>query len=165
MNDKLHPVFFAICENIKRGAIAPRPTEPIPPAVEHPLFGPVIYSYTRAQAIEDGVLVNLGMFVSEGRPVLELVGIRFPVALTAAAYGLVMGEGEGPELLLTDVITRRVLYFLAVLKRAVLAHRGDPTIIEFTCTNADLKPIALKAICGPGDNGEPVITVMLPLED
>jgi hypothetical protein len=96
----------------------------------------------------------------------NLVGIRLPVAMTSTAYGLVMGEGEGPELLSEDVITRRVLYFLAVLKRAILAHNGpDPTIIEFTCTNAELQPIALKAICGPGDDAEPVITCMLPLED
>jgi hypothetical protein len=130
----LHPIFFDICENIKRAAVPP--TEPIPPAIEHPLFGPVIHSYTRAEAIQDGVLVNLGMFVSQGRPVLELVGLRFPVAMTSAAYELVIGERAGQ----------------------------DPTRLEFTCTNAELKIIALKSICGPGDNAEPVITVMLPRE-
>jgi len=26
-------------------------------------------------------------------------------------------------------------------------------------------PVQLKAICGPGDSGEPVITIMLPEED
>jgi hypothetical protein len=159
----LDPLFFQFFEQFLKG---PNVEQPKPPAAEHPVFGPVIYSYTRAQAIEDGVLINLGMFVDRGRPVLELVGIRFPVAMTSTAYSLVMGEGEGPELLDTDVITRRVLYFLAVLKRAVLAHKGeDPTIIEFTCTNSELQPIALKAVCGPGDNAEPVITVMLPMED
>jgi len=27
------------------------------------------------------------------------------------------------------------------------------------------KPIKLKSVCGPGDNGEPIITIMLPDED
>jgi hypothetical protein len=158
------PAFFQIVENLKRGPI--NPDGPKPPIAEHPVFGPVIYAYTRAQAIADGVLVNLGMFVSQGSPVLDLVGIRFPVAMTSTAYAEVMGEGEGPELLPTDEITRRVLYFLAVLKRAILAHRGeDLSLIQFSCTNAELKPIALKAVCGPGDNSEPVITCMLPGED
>jgi hypothetical protein len=26
-------------------------------------------------------------------------------------------------------------------------------------------PVRLKAVCGPGDDGEPVVTVMLPDED
>jgi hypothetical protein len=159
----LHPIFFDICENIKRAAVPP--TEPIPPAIEHPLFGPVIHSYTRAEAIQDGVLINLGMFVSQGRPVLELVGLRFPVAMTSAAYELVIGERDG-ALLDGAIVTRRVIYFLSVLKRAILSREAgqDPTRLEFTCTNAELKIIALKSICGPGDNAEPVITVMLPRE-
>jgi hypothetical protein len=27
------------------------------------------------------------------------------------------------------------------------------------------RPVHLKAICGPGDEGEPVITILLPNED
>jgi hypothetical protein len=162
-NKNQNPAFFTMCEQLRDRAA--NLDKPIPPAVEHPVFGPVIYAYTRAQAIEDGVLINLGMFVSHGRPVLELLGIRFPVAMTSTAYELVIGERDG-ELLETDDVCRRVLYFLAVLKRAVLAHRGELTDrIDFTCTNAELKPIALYVLCGPGDNAEPVLTVMLPGED
>jgi hypothetical protein len=29
----------------------------------------------------------------------------------------------------------------------------------------ELKLVELKAVCGPGDNSEPVITIMLPEED
>jgi hypothetical protein len=131
------------------------------------VFGPVIHSYTRAEAITDGVLINLSMFVHRtGVPVLELLGIRYPVAMTSTAYELVLGERDG-ELHDTAAITGRVIYFLAVLKRAILAHRGeDPTLMEFTCTSAKhLQPMELKAVCGPGDDAEPVITVMLPGED
>lgn len=160
-NEHLHPLFYQIVEGLIRSAEKPE----LPPNV-HPLFGPAIYSYTRAQAIEDGVLINLGMFVSDaGIPVLELVGIRLPVAMTSAAYDLVIGERDG-ELLPSDEATRRVIYFLATLKRAIVADRsGDPQLLEFTCTSVDLKQLELKAVCGPGDDARPVITVMLPTED
>ena len=42
-------------------------------------FGEVISTYSRAQAIEDGVLVDAGEMATE-------VGFRIPVALTAAAW-------------------------------------------------------------------------------
>ena len=40
----------------------------------------VIYTYTRAQALEDGVLVDVSEMAKEA-------GVRFPVALTATVYG------------------------------------------------------------------------------
>src|SRR5947209_19701172 len=40
----------------------------------------VIYAYTRAQALEDGVLVDVSEMAKEA-------GIKFPVALTSAVYG------------------------------------------------------------------------------
>ena len=42
-------------------------------------FGPVIYSYTRSQAIADGLQVEVSK-------VAEEAGIRFPVFLTRAVY-------------------------------------------------------------------------------
>ena len=44
-----------------------------------PIFGEVIYACTRAQAIEDGVLIDLGATAKES-------GFRWPVALTTAAW-------------------------------------------------------------------------------
>ena len=43
------------------------------------LFGEVIYAYTRAEAIADGVLIDVTETAKE-------VGFRLPVALTAAAW-------------------------------------------------------------------------------
>ena len=42
-------------------------------------FGEVIYSYTRAQAIDDGVLIDATEMAKEA-------GFNWPVALTAAAW-------------------------------------------------------------------------------
>ena len=44
------------------------------------LFGEVIYTYTRAQAIEDGVLIDATEMAKE-------TGFKWPVALTAAGLG------------------------------------------------------------------------------
>ena len=43
------------------------------------IFGPVISEYSRAQAIEDGVLVDVSETAREA-------GIRFPLALTRAVW-------------------------------------------------------------------------------
>jgi len=42
-------------------------------------FGDVISTYTRAQAIEDGVLINAG-------PMTKEAGFKSPVALTSAVW-------------------------------------------------------------------------------
>ena len=42
-------------------------------------FGKVISTYTRAQAIEDGVLIDAGAMAGEA-------GFKWPVALTSAAW-------------------------------------------------------------------------------
>ena len=44
-----------------------------------PFFGAPIFTYTRAQALADGVLVDAG-------PLAREAGYRWPVALTAAAW-------------------------------------------------------------------------------
>ena len=46
------------------------------------LFGEVIFSYTRAQAIEGGVLIDV-------TPTALEAGFRFPVAATAALMGAI----------------------------------------------------------------------------
>ncbi len=43
------------------------------------LFGEVISTYSRAQALDDGVLIDAG-------PMAQEVGFRWPVAITAAAW-------------------------------------------------------------------------------
>jgi hypothetical protein len=58
-----------------------------------------------------------------------------------------------------------------MLRFAVRAGRGAACEVRFgVCVrhdNRDRTPplVRLKALCGPGDAGEPVLTVMLPEED
>ena len=51
-------------------------------------FGPVIYSYTRAQAVADGVQVEVTKTAQEA-------GIKFPVFLTRTVFDSFVAVPEG----------------------------------------------------------------------
>lgn len=127
----------------------------------HGGFGEVIHSYTRAQAIEDGVLVDVSTVAREA-------GITFPVALTRGAWEQcvtvpagVRGQDEAGRL--WDV--------LWMLRCMIVAGRAQGSDCRFRLhvrgDNRERTPpqVELRSVCGPGDLGEPVITVMLPEED
>ena len=116
----------------------------------------IIFSYTRAQAIEDGVLVDLsGPFPVDTRV------FKHPVACTSAVWQLIEDayEKAGQEYGATvwDIC------FMAVNCQI---KQIDPTTVLFR-VGIPLcgKEHTLKIVCGPGDNYEPVMTVMLPYED
>ena len=132
------------------------------PEPEDSTFGPVIYAYTRAEAIDDGVLVDVTETAKEA-------GFKLPVATTNALHCRLtptkadQGLGQDYEGRLWDVL------WLATFT-IKLADRGTDTV-AFTVAlqeaeaksgepqNIDLR---LRAVCGPGDEGEPVITVGFP---
>ena len=122
---------------------------------------PIIYSYSRKQAIEDGVLVDLSPWAKE-------TGFSIPVACTAAVWnqyveppesGRVSGQSERGRA--HDLLW---MLYLAIKKQPGAA---ELLMFEVIFLNAAGKQetVKLKAICGPGDKGEAVLTVMLPHED
>lgn len=124
-------------------------------------FGPVIYAYTRAQALADGVLVDASDLAREA-------GYVFPVALTETLFHSYIV----PELDLVaegQSIQGRLWDLLFVLRFAIAKARKTDTILFkvlfLMAPSSTPVPIELKAICGPGDDGEPVLTIMLPDED
>ena len=120
----------------------------------------LIYAYTRAQAIEDGVLVD----VTEQA---KAIGFKLHTVVTDHLFhgyveppaGL---EGEGQS------VTGR-LHDLMVL--ALFAARKAVNIDRVTFKVAFLmapgrkETVEVIAHIGPGDNGEPVLTIMLPEDD
>jgi hypothetical protein len=141
------------------------------------LFGETIYSYSRAQAIEDGVLVDLNDPSFTFRPGLNIcaeAGIKYPVAMTVAAYSATVSE-PGTPLPPGQDISGRLWDVLTMFK--VEAKQGGEkihfpvSVVNWVSADGERinrtkrETVILKAICGPGDNGEPVITVMLPDED
>jgi hypothetical protein len=119
----------------------------------------VIYTYTRAQALEDGVLIDVSETAKEA-------GIRFRVALTATVYGQYV---EVPEGVTGQDETGRLWDILWMFRCAASRFDGNTLLFKLHVRNdnQDRTPplVTLKAECGPGDDAEPVITIMLPEED
>jgi hypothetical protein len=117
------------------------------------LFGEVIFAYTRAQAIADGVLVDVSNRAKR-------FAIRFPVALTAALYAAITRDAD------TDTAKDLCLDLLLITMRRKIATATGPTDrIDFTVKMPHAPAIDIYALCTPGDTPDPVITVMLPHED
>lgn len=143
---------------------APRP--PSPPAPNHrysvgdasEASEEVIYAYTRTQAIRDGVLVDVSQTAREA-------GIKYPVALTRAVWSRYVEVPNGADG--QDVMGR--LWDVLVMFR--FAARRTPKIstllFRLYVRNDNRAPrlVSLKVVCGPGDRGEPVLTLMELGED
>jgi hypothetical protein len=118
----------------------------------------VVYTYTRAQALEDGVLVDVSETAKEA-------GIKFPVAMTRTVWGKYVEVPEGVKC--QD--ERGRLWDILWMLRAQVRRGGDTLLFKLHVRNDNrdrIPPlVTLKAVCGPGDSGEPVITIMLPNED
>jgi hypothetical protein len=123
---------------------------------------PLVYTYSRAQAIEDGVLIDVTATAEEA-------GIRFPTAVTAALWETVVAtpeaarrHGESDEGRLWDV-----LWILRVVIREMADAKSDAVYFSVLATNEKGRKVEhrLYAKCGPGDSGEPVVTVMMVGED
>ncbi len=129
-------------------------------------FGEVISTYTRAQAIEDGVLIDAGTMASEA-------GFKWPVALTSAVWAncVAWTEDDSEQQVNQDQSGRLwdVLYMASHAIRTA-KDTGDRLLFQLYrvvrdghSTEAVL--VTLKLIVGPGDAGEPVITILQPHED
>jgi len=118
----------------------------------------LIFAYTRSQAIDDGFLVDVTETAKEA-------GIKYPVALTRAVWCQYVEVPEGVSG--QDEAGRLwdVLFMLAtVIRRS--RERGQRLYYQLYVRNGSGWPthVTLKALCGPGDDGGPCITVMLPKE-
>ena len=124
-------------------------------------FGEVIYSYTRAQAVADGVQVEVTKTAQEA-------GIRFPVFLTRTVFDTyvavppnVSGQDEAGRL--WDVVW--MLRF--AIQRTKSGVERLPFALYVRNDNRAAKLIKLIAVAGPLDIDDPApaITVMMPDED
>lgn len=131
------------------------------------LFGPIISTYTRADAIGDGTLVDVTETAREA-------GFKIPVALTRAVWTDCVEW--------TDATDRRKHEFTGqdeagrlwdvVWVARVRAARAPATdrvpfrVLRVPPQGRGLKArlVSLVAHVGPGDNAEPVITIMQPDE-
>jgi hypothetical protein len=124
-------------------------------------WGPVIYAYTRSQAVADGVQVEVTKTAKE-------VGISFPVFLTRAVFDAYVAVPPGVE---CQDEAGRLFDIVWMLRFAIQRiHRACdrvPVALYVRNDNQRARLIKLVATCGPLDitDPQPAITVMLPDED
>lgn len=122
-------------------------------------FGPVIFSYTRKQAIEDGVLIDVTSLAKQ-------VGFKLHSAITCGVSEALtaMIRRRRPEdftkypLYRVQAAAYRAL--LDTLRHRIALQKSATNRLDFQCDE-----VSLWAHVGPGDEGEAVLTVMLVGED
>ncbi len=119
---------------------------------------PLIYAYTRAQALEDGVLVDVSEMAREA-------GFVWPVALTAAVWATV--EDIPRRYRAWQTVEGRLWDALWMAYCAIRSaeHSGTELCYTLLMDHGRHRYLTLKLVTGPGDHGEPVVTIMLPDED
>jgi hypothetical protein len=130
------------------------------------IFGEPISVYTRAQALEDGALVDLSEHARD-------FGIRWPVACTRAVWvdciewsdslNKLKGTGQDEIGRACDVLAMAAWR----LRKGGNDSRGVFTVLRTPTDGRGHKPrpVELHIHCGPGDTPAPVLTIMMPTED
>lgn len=121
----------------------------------------IIYAYTRAEALADGVLVDATSTAEEA-------GFTIPVALTRAAWEECVtwdpdhGQWQDEAGRLWDVC------WMAFCAARLRPGRDRVTFHVLRVPNRPrtriARGVALVAHVGPGDTADPVVTIMLPGE-
>jgi hypothetical protein len=120
----------------------------------------VIHRYTRAEALEDGVLVDVG-------PMARDAGFRIPVVLTSAVWADCV---EWPEEL-ADVAGQskrgRLWDVLWMAGHAARVHRNSGadrvlfSMLRIPKRGRRAERVELSVHIGVGDDGEPVATILM----
>lgn len=131
------------------------------------IFGEPIHTYSRADALGDGYLVDVTETAREA-------GFRYPVALTRAAWNDCVAwtdadsdrkhwpQDEAGRL--WDVLSMARFYMRATVRRDPDTDRFMLQVLRVPREGRGVKAsmVRLMAHVGPGDQGEPVITVGFP---
>ena len=126
----------------------------------------MIASYSRAQAIDDGVLVDLRADPERNKLVNE-AGIRLPLACTARVWSecIAMTPAAGKVANTVEGRLWDVLWMFSTAAKG--ARAADRCAFKLYVVRDKAKPTltTLHAHIGPGDDGAPVLTFMFPEED
>lgn len=128
------------------------------------IFDKPVYSYSRAQALDDGYLVEVTETAREA-------GFRFPVALTRAAWEDCVEWNDDDSARkhwpqdqtgrLWDVLMMTRFYMRGAVHRDSSANRCTVQVLRVPREGGGHKAriVTLLAHVGPGDQGEPCITI------
>lgn len=118
-------------------------------------FGEPIYSYSRAQAIADGFLVDITKIANQA-------GFSFPTVVTAAVYSIVR-ENASPA----DSVDGRLWDIVSIAALAMKGARSRQDRQDRVNFEVIVGP-RTEALCvhiGPGDTPAPVLTILVQGED
>jgi hypothetical protein len=121
----------------------------------------LVYSYTRSQAVADGVQVEVTKTAQEA-------GIRFPVFLTRTVYDSFVTVPDGVT---SQDEAGRLWDIMWMTRFAIIRARPGadrlPVALYVRNDNIRSRLVKLVAQCGPLDIDDPApaITVMMPGED
>ena len=124
------------------------------------IWGEPICSYSREQAIADGVLVDVTIMAREA-------GIKYPTATTRRVWD---------ELVVPDEDSRREgqsepgrMWDILWMLRMTIQTGGSGSEVRFSvifvAAGNRRTTVILKSICGPNDDLSPCITIMFEDED
>ena len=123
-------------------------------------WGEPIHVYTRADALAEGLLVDVTGTAREA-------GFLFPVALTQSIWadvndlsGRNVVAGQSPEGRLWDL-----LFMAAHAARRSENRDTNEFVYSLVMPVGADNNYRAKCPIGPGDNGEPVVTILRPDED
>jgi hypothetical protein len=132
--------------------------EPNEQTQEEPFdWGEPIAVYTRAQAIDDGVLVDLSDRA-------RAYGIRIPTACTSAIWAAYEGGHDPTQ------AAREILLDLRAAIRLV-PNTTETDRVSWSAAHQDrqtgrfIESVDCYALVGPGDTAAPVLTIMIEGED
>jgi hypothetical protein len=137
-----------------------QPSDPDP----GPRFDGQVFRITRQQLLADGVLLDISAIAREA-------ALVFPTAITAglwAAYGDARTAEGSPRFALV------LCWMLRFAARDLIPVRRFKDALSETLffglfvqerATGQFRLAEVKAVCDPGDNLEPVITLLLPEED
>ena len=128
------------------------------------VFGEPISVYTRSQATEDGVLVDVSQ-----ADAMKGSGIALPVSVTRSVWAWVNPE-KMPRCQALNGRLHDVLWMLRLAIRGAssgidrmsfrVLFQGGPGL-----RGRGKRIVQMLAVCGPADDGSPCLTIMLPGEE
>lgn len=136
-----------------------RPSEGARQMNSQSVFGEVIHHYSRAQAIADGVLVDVTETARE-------LGFRAPVAVTAAAWSRCVAWQSDEEADQDEQGRLWDVLWLACL--AARSAKGQSEVgytLRVVQAGGVVEQMALRLCIGPDDASKPAITILMPNED